>query len=112
MKRRRADGGDGCFSCPACPFWAQTVPEVAAHYALEHRCVCAECGANPGQPHWLALHIDEAHNPLAPGAPRRCLDPQCPEAFPTPAARDAHCVHVHRWPQTYVAWAEDRVTKQ
>lgn len=77
------------------------------HYAKEHTNRCTSCGRNLPSPHYLALHIDELHNPLREELAAKgektyaCFVEDCEKKCSTPQKRRLHLIDKHGFPKIY-----------
>ncbi|RMJ28399.1 C2H2 type zinc finger [Aspergillus sp. HF37] len=81
--------------------------DYEVHYLQAHVNRCAECGKNFPTGHFLGLHIEENHDPLA-GARRErgektygCFIEDCDRKCSTPQKRRWHLIDKHMFPPTY-----------
>lgn len=88
-------------------FGFSNVEEFEIHYAKEHTNRCIECGRNLPSSHFLALHIDERHNPLREVLAAKgektyaCFLPDCDRKCSTPQKRRLHMIDKHEFPKVY-----------
>lgn len=77
------------------------------HYAKEHTNRCSTCGRNLPSAHYLALHIDENHNPLREELAAKgektyaCFVEDCEKLCSTPQKRRLHLIDKHGFPKMY-----------
>lgn len=84
-----------------------TLDAFDVHYAKEHTNRCAECRRNFPSSHFLALHLEEHHNPLREALQERgertyaCFLPECERKCSTPQKRRLHLIDKHSFPRAY-----------
>ena len=84
-----------------------TIQEYEIHYAKDHTNRCSSCGRNFPSAHFLALHIDENHNPLRDLAQAQgertyaCFVEDCERKCSTPQKRRLHLIDKHMFPKAY-----------
>ena len=84
-----------------------TIEEYEIHYAKDHTNRCSSCGRNFPSAHFLALHIDENHNPLRDLAQAQgertyaCFVEDCERKCSTPQKRRMHLIDKHMFPKVY-----------
>lgn len=77
------------------------------HYAKDHTNRCSSCGKNFPSAHFLALHIDEIHNPLRAELQGKgektyqCFVEDCERKCSTPQKRRLHLIDKHLYPKAY-----------
>jgi hypothetical protein len=89
---------------------ALTFGSIAAfevHYQKEHSHRCSSCDRNFPTDHFLALHIDEMHNPLRAELESHgektyaCFVEDCEKVCSTPQKRRMHLIDKHCFPKSY-----------
>jgi hypothetical protein len=84
-----------------------SVEAFEVHYSKEHSNRCSSCGKNFPSPHFLALHIDENHNPLRTELQAKgektfgCFVEDCERKCSTPQKRRLHLIDKHAFPKFY-----------
>ena len=84
-----------------------TIEAFELHYAKDHCNRCTSCGNNLPSPHFLALHIDENHNPLREELEAKgektygCFVEDCDKKCSTPQKRRLHLIDKHAFPKIY-----------
>lgn len=91
-----------------------SVEAFELHYAKHHSNRCLSCGRNFPSPHFLALHIDEHHNPLREELQAKgektysCFVEDCEKKCSTPQKRRLHLIDKHAFPKVYNFRVVDR----
>ncbi|XP_075983584.1 zinc finger protein 511 lethal (2) k10201 [Anticarsia gemmatalis] len=91
---------------PGCTFTAESLLEYENHYNASHRYACGQCKKNLPSPHFLDLHIQEAHDSffavLAERKPSYCCYiEECKEKFKNADERLQHCIKEHKLPKDF-----------
>ncbi|KAL1868491.1 hypothetical protein Daus18300_005925 [Diaporthe australafricana] len=84
-----------------------TYQDYESHYHKAHSNRCLDCRKNFPSSHILNLHIKEFHDALTELRKEKgehiysCLVETCAEKRETPAARRAHLIEMHKYPNNY-----------
>lgn len=84
-----------------------TLEAFELHYAKEHTNRCTSCGKNFPSAHFLALHLDEAHNPVREVLAAKgektygCFVEGCEKKCSAPSKRRLHLIDKHGFPKAY-----------
>ncbi|KAJ9653788.1 hypothetical protein H2198_007077 [Neophaeococcomyces mojaviensis] len=96
-----------CLLPPHQPLSFTSTEEFDVHYAKEHTNRCTSCGKNFPSAHYLALHIDENHNPVREALAAKgektyaCFVEGCEKKCSTPQKRRLHLIDKHMFPKVY-----------
>ena len=84
-----------------------SIEDFEIHYAKDHSNRCASCNRNFPTAHFLALHLDENHNPLREALQAKgektydCFVEDCERKCSTPQKRRLHLIDKHLFPKIY-----------
>jgi hypothetical protein len=84
-----------------------SIEAFEVHYSKDHSRRCSSCGKNFPSPHFLALHIDENHNPMRAELQAKgektygCFLEDCERKCSTPQKRRLHLIDKHAFPKFY-----------
>lgn len=84
-----------------------SIEDFEIHYAKDHSNRCASCNKNFPTAHFLALHIDENHNPIREALQAKgektygCFVEDCDKKCSTPQKRRLHLIDKHLFPKIY-----------
>lgn len=96
-----------CSLPPHPPVSFSSTAQFDIHYAKEHTNRCSSCGKNFPSAHYLALHIDENHNPLREALAAQgektyaCFVESCDRKCSAPGKRRLHLIDKHMFPKAY-----------
>lgn len=96
-----------CSLPPHPPISFSSTNDFDVHYAKEHTNRCSSCGKNFPSAHYLALHIDEHHNPLRESIAAQgertyaCFVEDCDRKCSTSQKRRLHLIDKHMFPKAY-----------
>lgn len=96
-----------CLLPPHGPLSFDSTDDFDVHYTKDHTNRCSSCGRNFPSAHYLALHIDENHNPvreaIAASGERTyaCFIEDCDRKCSTPQKRRLHLIDKHMFPKAY-----------
>ncbi|KAJ5251502.1 hypothetical protein N7489_001912 [Penicillium chrysogenum] len=93
--------------------------DYEVHYLQSHVNRCSECSKNFPTGHFLNIHIEENHDPLAAARRARgdktygCFIEDCERKCSTPQKRRLHLIDKHMFPKTYNFYiVNDGIDKQ
>ncbi|KAJ5573663.1 uncharacterized protein N7459_008090 [Penicillium hispanicum] len=81
--------------------------DYEVHYLQSHVNRCSQCSKNFPTSHFLSLHIEENHDPLAAARKERgektynCFVETCERKCSTPQKRRLHLIDKHMFPRSY-----------
>ena len=84
-----------------------SIDAFEVHYAKDHSNRCSSCGKNFPSAHFLALHLDEHHNPLREELEAKgektygCFVEGCEKLCSNPQKRRLHLIDKHAFPRVY-----------
>ncbi|OCT54660.1 hypothetical protein CLCR_03103 [Cladophialophora carrionii] len=84
-----------------------SIEDFEIHYAKDHSNRCTSCSKNFPTAHFLALHIDEHHNPFREALQAKgektyaCFVEGCDKKCSTPQKRRLHLIDKHLFPKIY-----------
>jgi hypothetical protein len=84
-----------------------SIEDFEIHYAKDHSNRCTSCSKNFPTAHFLALHIDENHNPFREALQAKgektyaCFVESCDRKCSTPQKRRLHLIDKHLFPKIY-----------
>lgn len=84
-----------------------SIAAFEVHYQKDHTNRCTSCAKNFPSAHFLALHIDELHNPLRAARESKgektygCFVKDCEKLCSTPQKRRLHLIDKHMFPKSY-----------
>lgn len=96
-----------CSLPPHPPVSFASTADFDVHYAKEHTNRCSSCGKNFPSAHYLALHIDEHHNPVREAVAAQgertyaCFVEDCDRKCSTSQKRRLHLIDKHLFPKAY-----------
>lgn len=96
-----------CSLPPHKPLEFETADDFDLHYTKEHTNRCSSCGKNFPTSHFLALHLDENHNPVREALAAKgektyaCFIQDCDRKCSTPQKRRLHLIDKHMFPKQY-----------
>lgn len=96
-----------CSLPPHPPVSFTSTADFDVHYVKEHTNRCSSCGKNFPSAHYLALHIDEHHNPVREAVAAQgertyaCFVEDCDRKCSTPQKRRLHLIDKHLFPKAY-----------
>lgn len=96
-----------CLLPPHAPISFSSINEFDVHCIKEHTNRCSSCGKNFPSTHYLALHIDENHNPIREAKAAQgertygCFVDNCDRKCSTPQKRRLHLIDKHMFPRSY-----------
>lgn len=96
-----------CSLPPHPPVSFASTNDFDVHYVKEHTNRCSSCGKNFPSTHYLALHIDENHNPVREAVAAQgertyaCFVEDCDRKCSTPQKRRMHLIDKHSFPKAY-----------
>ncbi|EXJ63163.1 hypothetical protein A1O7_03608 [Cladophialophora yegresii CBS 114405] len=84
-----------------------SIEDFEIHYVKDHSNRCTSCSKNFPTAHFLALHIDENHNPIREALQAKgektygCFVEGCDKKCSTPQKRRLHLIDKHLFPKMY-----------